>query len=154
MTCYYLDASGLVKRYVDEPGSQWLRRLVASEPPQLLFTSRLTIVEVTSAFARRVRDGTVSAADFTLVRDAFRADCLKDYQIIPPDLAVIDRACQLLEQYPLRAYDSIHLATALNAQAFLARKGYPSLMFISSDQRLNGVAEMEGIQVADPNQHS
>lgn len=153
MKGYYLDASGLVKRYVDETGSKWLRTLVNAEPRPLLFTSRLTIVEVTSAFARRVREGTFPLSDFTTVRDAFRADCLNDYQIMAPDLAVVDLACQFLERHPLRAYDAIHLATAISAQRFLVSKGYFSLTFVSADQSLNEAAEIEELEVDDPNQH-
>lgn len=54
MSAYYLDASALVKRYVNEPGSVWLRSLLASPHTDLLFTSRMTVVEVISAFARRL----------------------------------------------------------------------------------------------------
>lgn len=58
MKCYYLDASALVKRYVDERGSGWIRAIIDSEEETLLSTSRMTIVEVISAFSRRLREGT------------------------------------------------------------------------------------------------
>jgi predicted nucleic acid-binding protein len=150
---YYLDASALVKRYVDEVGSDWLRTIVASTRPLLLFTSRMTIVEVISAFARRVREGSLSSAELAIARDAFRGDCLNEYQIMPPTMTVIDLACVLLEQHPLRAYDATHLATALGAQQFLAAQGYPPLTFLSADDRLNRVATAEGLQVDNPNHH-
>lgn len=153
MTCYYLDTSALVKRYVNETGSRWLREIVAPEQTPLLFTSRMTIIEVISAFTRRVRDGSLAHADFALARDAFRSDCLNDYQIIPPTIAVVDQACHLLEQYPLRAYDATHLATALSVQTFLAKKNYPALTFLSADQRLNHAAATEDLVVDDPNRH-
>lgn len=153
MNCYYLDASALVKRYVNESGSEWLREIVASEQTLVLFTSRITVVEVISAFARRAREGTLSRADFTTVRDVFRADCLNDYQIMPPSVPVVDVACSLLEHHPLRAYDAIQLATALSADRFLAQEGYPSLTFLSADQRLNNVAIDNELAMDDPNQH-
>jgi predicted nucleic acid-binding protein len=151
--CYYLDASALVKQYVDETGSEWLREIGDPEQGPLLFTSRMTIVEVISAFARRVREGALTRADFVIARDAFRSDCLNNYQIMPPSLAVIDLACRLLERYPLRAYDATHLATALGAQEFLAEKEYPSLTFLSADERLNDAATAEGLSVDNPNHH-
>lgn len=153
MNCYYLDASALVKRYVDEVGSEWLRDICAVEQVPLLFTSRVTIVEVISAFARRARERTLSRADFTTVGDMFRVDCLNDYQIMPPSVPVVDVACSLLEHYPLRAYDAIQLATALSADRFLTQEGYPSLTFLSADQRLNNVAIDNELAVDDPNQH-
>ena len=153
MSHYYLDASALVKRYVDEVGSDWLRTIIASTRPLLLFTSRMTIVEVISAFARRVREGSLSSEELAIVRDAFRGDCLNEYRIMPPTMTVIDLACALLEQHPLRAYDATHLATALGAQQFLAAQGYPPLTFLSADDRLNHVATAEGLEVDNPNHH-
>jgi predicted nucleic acid-binding protein len=150
---YYLDASALVKRYIDEAGSDWLRAIIAPALSPLLFTSRMTIVEVMSAFARRVRDGSLAPDEFATTRDAFRGDCLNEYQIMPPTMTVIDLACALLERHPLRAYDATHLATALGAQQFLAAQGYPTLTFLSADDRLNRAAAVEGLAVDSPSQH-
>lgn len=44
MNIYYLDASALVKRYVDEVGSDWLRTTIAPARQSLLFISRMAIV--------------------------------------------------------------------------------------------------------------
>lgn len=82
MSHYYLDASALVKRYVDEVGSDWLRTTIAPAQPSLLFTSRMTVVEVISAFARRAREGSLSSEELATARNAFRGDCLNEYQII------------------------------------------------------------------------
>jgi predicted nucleic acid-binding protein len=150
---YYLDASALVKRYVDESGSDWLRSTLVFAPPPLLFTSRMTIVEVTSAFARRVREGSLTPAEFAAVCDAFRGDCLNEYQIMPPTMSIVDLACGLLEQHSLRAYDALHLASALGAQQFLAAQDYPPLTFLSADDRLNNAATAEGLAVDNPNHH-
>ena len=153
MSHYYLDASALVKRYVDEVGSDWLRTTIASGQPSLLFTSRMTIVEVISAFARRARDGSLAFEELAIARDAFRGDCLNEYQIMPPTMTVIDMACALLEQHPLRAYDATHLATALGAQQFLVAQGHPAFTFLSADDRLNHAASAEGLEVDNPNHH-
>ncbi len=153
MSTYYLDASALVKRYVDEVGSDWLCAVITPARHPLLFTSRMVIVEVMSAFTRRVRDGSLTLADFAAMRDAFRGDCLDEYQIMPPTVIVVDLACGLLERHPLRAYDATHLATALSAQQFLAAQGHPALTFLSSDDRLNQAATAEGMEVDNPNHH-
>ncbi|MCL7453684.1 MAG: type II toxin-antitoxin system VapC family toxin [Anaerolineae bacterium] len=153
MSRYYLDASALVKRYVNEEGSDWLRATITPARSQLLFTSRMTIVEVISAFARRVRDGSLTLEEFASARDLFRGDCFDEYQIMPPTIVVIDSASVLLELHPLRAYDAIHLATALGAQQFLADQDYPALTFLSADDRLNEAATAEGLAVGNPNAH-
>jgi predicted nucleic acid-binding protein len=149
-----MDASALVKRYVNEPGSDWLRPMATSSEPSLLFTSRMSIVEVISAFARRVRDGSLSSEEFAALGDAFRSDCLNRYQIMPPTLEIVDLACSLLERHSLRAYDATHLATALVAQQFLAAQDYPPLTFLSADDRLNQAASHEGLAVDNPGRHA
>ncbi|GAB4549644.1 MAG: type II toxin-antitoxin system VapC family toxin [Anaerolineae bacterium] len=153
MSHHYLDASALVKRYVDEAGSHWLRAIVASPEPPLLFTSRMTIVEVISAFAHRVREGSLTPDEFAALHDAFRSDCLNEYRIMPPTVQVVDLACSLLERHSLRAYDAVHLATALGAQGFLAERGYPPLTFVSADEGLNQAASAEGLAVDNPSEH-
>ena len=113
----------------------------------------MSIIEITSAFARRLRDGTLTLHEFTTVRDAFRNDCLVDYQVMPPTMAIVDYACALLERHPLRAYDALHLATALSAQQFLTTRGYPPLTFLCADDTLNRAAMAEGLVVDNPNDH-
>ena len=153
MKCYYLDASAMVKRYVNEQGSEWMRATMDSEEETLLFTSRMTIVEVISASSRRVREGTLTLQDSVSARDMFRSDCLDDYQVMPPSLAVVDQACALLERYPLRAYDATHLATAISAQEFLTGKEYSPVTFLSADDDLNDAAKAEDLTVDNPNRH-
>jgi uncharacterized protein len=153
VSIYYMDASAVVKRYVNEVGSGWVRTVVSPASAPLLFTSRMTLAEVISAFARRLREGSLTAAEFGLARDIFSGDCLKEYQVMPPTVAVIELACILLERYPLRAYDATHLATALIAQQFLASQSYPSLVFLSADDRLIRAASAEGLAVDNPNLH-
>lgn len=154
MRVVYLDASAVVKRYVDEAGSSWIKLLIARNDSPVFLTSRMTIVEVISALARRVREGSLTQDDFKLVEDAFRDDCLGDYQIMPPTTEVIDLACELIGRHPLRAYDATHLASAMSAQRFLSTEDYPQLVFLSADDRLNNAARAEGLLVDNPNQHS
>ena len=46
MTAYYLDTSALIKRYVNEAGSRWLRVLLNEKPSPAIVTSHLVIVGV------------------------------------------------------------------------------------------------------------
>jgi len=58
----YVDTSALVKRYVAEVGSAWVRRLLAHPAQYVIYTSALSQVEVISALQRRVREGTLAEA--------------------------------------------------------------------------------------------
>jgi len=153
MIIYYLDSSAALKRYMDEIGSAWLRATVDASLSSVIFVSRLLVVEITSALNRRLREGTLTTADYTLTQNAFRGDCLNEYKIIPLDEAISDRACTLLERHPLRAYDAIQLASALAAQQFLGERDYPALTFLCADDRLNIAAASEGLAVDNPNYH-
>ena len=61
MSSCYLDTSALGKRYVDEPGSDWIRTLTAPAAENTLLTARITMAEMYSALARRKREGSVPA---------------------------------------------------------------------------------------------
>jgi hypothetical protein len=126
---------------------------VGSEEETLLFTSLMKIVEVVSAFARRVREGTLTREDFASARDMFRSDCLDDYQVMPPSLAVVDQACAPLRRYRVQAYDATHLATAIGAQAFLTEKEYSPVTFLSADDDLNDAAKAEDVRAKNRSQH-
>ncbi len=152
MSSYYLDASALVKCYVYETGNRWVRSLL-SPAASLAFTSRMSIVEVVSAFARRLRETALTNEEFIAARDMFFSDCQHYYQIVPPAAEVIAQACALLERHALRAYDATHLATALQIQHFFAARTYAPLIFVSADDRLNAAALVEGLSIENPNQH-
>jgi len=57
MSLHYLDTSALVKRYVNEVGSEQIDALMSVEP---LAVSALVRVEVASVLARRMREGTLT----------------------------------------------------------------------------------------------
>ena len=152
MVNYYLDTSAMLKRYVDELGSVWLRTQISSAVS--LVSSQLLIVEVVSAFNRRVREGNLSLIEYQRVRDVFREDCRATYQIVPPTTAIVDLACVLLERQPLRGYDALHLATALTVQQSLQRRDLPALVFLCADDCLNAAAAAKGLAVDNPNDHS
>jgi hypothetical protein len=59
----------------------------------------------------------------------------------------------LLTTYPIRAYDSVQLASALVAEKSLIKAGLASLNFVSSDVRLLLIAGQEGLDTTDPNRY-
>jgi len=151
MVNYYLDTSALLKRYVNEIGSQWVKGQI--DHASLLISSRLLIVEVTSALNRRVREETLSPTEYRRIRSIFRDDCRTSYQIITLADAVFGVACELLERYPLRSYDAVHLATALIAHRSLRARNLPGIVFVSADDRLNAAASAEGLTIDNPLDH-
>ena len=153
MSAYYLDTSALVKRYIDEIGSVWLRANIDPVLRPFLVISQLLVVEVHSALNRRLREGTISQDDCTRTKHAFQGDCQNEYNLIPVSEAIVDLACDLLERHPLRASDAIHLATALTSNQLLSSHGLPAFTFLCADDRLIDAATAEGLATDNPNHH-
>lgn len=153
MTIYYLDTSALIKRYVQESGTAWLRTQITPPTDHVLLTARITMVEVYSALARRKREGSVPAADCAVATRAFAAHSITEYDFIELDLNLINLARDLLERHSLRAYDAVQLASALVAYQTLQSASLPLLRFLSADDSLNAIAATEGLIVDNPNLH-
>lgn len=63
MPALYVDTSALVKRYVGAVGTLWVRRALARPVRQGIYTALLAQTEVLSALQRKVREGTLAAAE-------------------------------------------------------------------------------------------
>jgi uncharacterized protein len=125
----YLDSSALVKLAVREPESVALRRYLRRRRP--LIASALVRTEVTRALlplgAEAVQRGQHVLARIDLVRINDR---------------VLDAACAMLPA-ELRSLDAIHLATAQQLGADLAR-------IVTYDDRMAMAADQLGLAVARP----
>jgi predicted nucleic acid-binding protein len=106
----YLDTSSLVKLYVEEPGSDSVRELVAAA--NVVATSTIAYPEARAALARRRRERTLSPAALAGAKRAFESDWPR-YLAIDVTLPLCMRAGDLAERYRLRGYDSVHLASFL-----------------------------------------
>ena len=58
----YLDSSALVKRYVQEEGTDFVKSILAGH--RLITTSKLTYPEILSALMRKVRAGEIERKTF------------------------------------------------------------------------------------------
>ena len=151
MLTFYADSSVLVKRHIAEPGSAWFRALADPSSGNTIVTAQISIVEVSSACNRRVREATLTRGGYARIRADFDALCRSEYRLVSTSLLVLQRARDLLEQHPLRAYDAVQLAAGLVANDALLRAGVPALTFLAADSRLLGAAAAEGLATDDPN---
>ena len=154
MSLYFLDSSALVKRYVTETGSDWIRYLTDLAARNPLIIARITWVEVLSALARRQREGSITAGDITRAVQAFSYDLDMQYQVAELDPALARAAGEMVILYPLRAYDAVQLASAFRIKSNLTRTGATSLIFVAADDRLISIAQAEGLLSENPNQHA
>jgi len=75
MPFYQCDSSGLVKRYVDEVGSDWVRIIVDPASANIVSIADITRAEVTSAFARRAREGVITLNLSNAIRCGLTTRC-------------------------------------------------------------------------------
>src|SRR5689334_11734543 len=136
MSVFYLDSSGVVKRYVNETGSTWVSGLLSPTSGNLVYVARITGVEVVSAIARRTRGGGLSPADAALALAQFRAEWPILYRTVEIVTPLANSATVLAEKYGLRAYDAIQLAAAVQIHLAFRAAAVP-LTLVSADAELN-----------------
>lgn len=147
---YFCDASVLVKRHVQEIGSNWFSNLADSQTGNTIIISRLGLTEVISAFNRRCRNLGLSRNDSQKISQDFEDFCFSEYQLIEITQNITEKAKELVENYPLRAGDAIQLASALLANETLKQANFPELIFLASDQKLLDAAKAENLQNDNP----
>ncbi len=157
MPIYYLEPSALVKYYVTEPGSIWVRQLVDEENNALL-SAEITIAEVSAALAVIVRVGRISRRQREAFWGKFKYDLLTRYEFLPTHRTIINHAAELCQKHPLRGFDAIHLASGIQLQETLGQQGEAgqdlSSTYVTSDDQLISAAQAEGLSVDNPFWHT
>ncbi len=151
MSFYFLDASALVKYYVLEPGSTWVRKLVDSPGNEILLAD-ISIAEVTAAFSVLHRTRRISKTAWGGAFDRFMYDVYYRFRIVRSSLDDFLTAAELTRKHPLKAYDAVQLAVALRYKSFLDSFRIP-LVFVSGDSTLLAVAQAEGVITENPFDH-
>ena len=150
MACF-LDSSALVRYYVTEPGSTWVRQRVDEEEPILL--AEISVAEVAAALGILQREGRITPHHRQDFWERFERDCVERYDLIPVVYEVIYAAALLCARHPLKAYDAVQLAAGLALRETLAEHDIP-LVFVSGDDTLITAAEAEGLTVDNPFWHT
>lgn len=128
----YLDTSALVKLYLAEPDRD---AVVSAVRGALGVTvSVVAYAEARAAFARRLRENTLTSGEHDEIVTAFN-DGWRDLDRIPVSDEIAYSAGDLAERYALRGFDAIHLASARWLQ-----DDVDNLHFLAFDARLMVVA--------------
>ena len=152
MPAYFLDSSAVLKRYVAELGTTWVRSLFDPMRLNRIAVATIAGAEVVAAVTRRARGGGIAGQDASLIISEFRLDLSSDFDLIEVSGGLIDTAMNLAAVYGLRGYDAVQLAAALEFQAACASAGLISTL-VSADRELNAAGAAEGLTVDDPNNH-
>jgi len=133
----FLDTSAFAKRYVAEQGTD--KVLALCQQADSLVVSVICLPELISTLSRLVREKKLATAKYrTLKNDAVSDLADVDICQITPDIQGV--VVSLLESYPLRAMDAIHVACAL---------AVGSDAFVSADHRQIYAARKAGLKIVD-----
>jgi predicted nucleic acid-binding protein len=107
----YLDTSALVKLYAKERGREEVESAV--QEASVVAISEISYVEACSALARKEREGFFSEEEHNDAVVFLTRDFRDVYFLRPVTGEIITRAGEVAREHALRAYDAVHLATAL-----------------------------------------
>jgi predicted nucleic acid-binding protein len=141
MTLFF-DTSALLKRYLDETGSDRIKDLF--DQATSVFVSAISPVECASAFQRLFYTHDIDKRLFQKLTLEVSLD-FAFFQTVDFDTHVKDICLKLLTKYPLKSLDTIQLASLLSVAQDVE-------YFIVCDQQLKRYAIKEGIHVIDPTQ--
>ena len=133
----FLDSSALAKRYVQEPGSDRVEEILSSASSLGIAVSG--VAEVVSALCRRRREKKLSPQQYSKAKQALFED-IADASLVNLTDQVVARAVSLLERWPLRASEALHVAAAAEWAAEL---------FVSADERQCAAARGHGLHVEE-----
>jgi len=156
MAFYYFDASALVKYYVTEPGSTWVRQLIkeretaTGQPRHLILVAEITRVEVAAGLAIIERVDRIKKTERDREYARFTAQLVHRYAIIPLTTGDFEAAADLTQRHPLKAYDAVQVAVAIRYHHLLAAY---QLIFVCGDNALLAAAQREGLSTANPFEH-
>lgn len=142
MKTYFLDTSALVKLYHREKGTGEVETIFSTENATIII-SEIAVVELYSALYKLNRMKEISKDAVEASTKSFEEDCKYRFSINPVSADEIDRAKEIIKRYgeeeSVRTLDAIQLAVALDNEN--------TVIFVSADAVLNGIAEKEGLEM-------
>lgn len=142
----YLDSSALVKRYIEETGSEKVRILM--EKTSIIAVSRLAYAETLSAIHRRRKSFAASDEEFAALIREFRNDW-EHFHVLEMNSEALQSLDEVIEKYALRGADSIHLSTAL----WFKHVVKTAITFVASDNELLQAAKNARLKTLNPNDY-
>ena len=133
----FLDTSAFAKRNVAEKGADKVMALCLKADS--LVVSVVCLPELISTLSRLVREKKFTRTEYQKLKGEAMAD-LADVDICQITADVLVSVVSLLESYPLRAMDAVHVACALAIK--------PDV-FVSADHRQLSAARKAGLKTVD-----
>ncbi|RLB12995.1 MAG: VapC toxin family PIN domain ribonuclease [Deltaproteobacteria bacterium] len=136
----YMDTSALVKRYFEEEMAQ--DTVKKCREADLMATSCVAYAEALSAIYRKAREESINSGTLSMLVDTLEAEWDGFFRI-PVNDSLNSIIKTLGANYPLRGFDSIHLASALLLQSRVSEQ----VVFACFDEKLVSAASSEGLKI-------
>lgn len=148
MTIRFYDTSALGKHYHPEFGSSRIDELLCDTASEHV-VSRLAVIELNSALAKKVRTGVLSPTDLVIPLKRIRQDIkTKRYRVarllVADYFAAESLIVRIAPTHNLRTLDALQLAIAVRLN-----RSSP-VQFICADHALVSIAAQEGLKVINP----
>jgi len=139
----YFESSALVKKYVQEAGSEEVfSRMVKSGP---VVTAKLAYPEILSSLARKRREKALTEKDYHGALGDFEEDW-KEFLIIEFQDELLPVMKLLSSRHPLKGADLVHLGSAI----WFGKAVREKITFVASDVQLLKIARQEKMEVVNP----
>jgi hypothetical protein len=153
----YLDSSALSKRYLQEAGSSELAIKLgeAAKAKDPVLTSFLSYAEIHTVLGRKLRDGSLLAAEYHFAARRFNSDWHTFFVLVEVSQPVLSLVPDLVKRHPLKASDAVQLASALWAAQSARRRqsqrgAQRPAVVATADRQLATAAEYEQFEVFNP----
>lgn len=134
----YFDTSALIKAFLVEVGTEKAKQLLLRGG--LAATATITFAEMYSGFSRKKREGGLSVSQYHAVCGEFESYWPSCLQIeLTSEILTLSR--DLIKRHPLRAFDAIHLASALRVN----KEMMEPVTLIAADERLLQATKAEDL---------
>ena len=131
----FFDSSALAKRYIEEKGSDQVQAVLSSA--SALAVSVICVPETVCALRCRRRERKISTEEYRNAKATVLSD-IDDATVIGITEEVIAQAVVLLEHFPLRSADALHIACA---------SAWSTDLFASAGDRQCKAARARGLRV-------
>lgn len=149
MAVYFFDSNAIVKYYLTEPGSIWVRRIVDAEENTCLI-SDISIAEVAAAMAQIQRHSSFGRDFMKRMNQQFQADIKRHVWLThATDIATVEYAAEIARSYIIKGCDAIQVASAVIAEEYTNLE----IIFVSGDKQALRTARFEALIVDNPFEH-
>lgn len=151
MPILFWDASGLVKRYYAESGSETVHALFDHSPLPAMIGTFWGYTETYAILARKRNAGHLTPVGLSTAMSALYNEVIaaEDFDLLSIDDKAVMSSITHILAHNINSADAALLTTFLEFQASLP-EGSPACILVTADLRLIRAAQAEGLQTLNP----